>query len=109
MFDFEGREEASYDEVAICISTVVGALSKVTWRLSTENDADTAHTAHTTVQEISLAQTYARRCLPVSTTCLANDVVAVEYFTTSVMFTSKYRFFPVLPSCASTHNEQSWS
>lgn len=29
MFDFGGREEASYDEVAICISTVVGALSKV--------------------------------------------------------------------------------
>lgn len=30
MFDFEGRAEASYDEVAICLSTVVGALSKVT-------------------------------------------------------------------------------
>lgn len=29
MFDFEGREEASYDEVAICILTVVGAMSKV--------------------------------------------------------------------------------
>eukprot|EP00752_Nemacystus_decipiens_P005147 g4670.t1 len=29
MFDFEGRGEVSYDELAICISTVVGALSKV--------------------------------------------------------------------------------
>ncbi|CAM9494157.1 unnamed protein product, partial [Ectocarpus fasciculatus] len=29
MFDFEGRQEVSYDELAICISTVVGALSKV--------------------------------------------------------------------------------
>lgn len=29
MFDFGEREEASYDEVAICISTVVAALSKV--------------------------------------------------------------------------------
>ena len=29
MFDFEGRGEISYDEVAICISTVVGAFSKV--------------------------------------------------------------------------------
>lgn len=29
MFDFEGRREVSYDELAICISTVVGALSKV--------------------------------------------------------------------------------
>lgn len=30
MLDFEGREEISYDELAICISTVIGALSKVT-------------------------------------------------------------------------------
>ena len=29
MFDFEGRGEVSYDELAICISTVIGALSKV--------------------------------------------------------------------------------
>lgn len=29
MFDFEGRGEISYDELAICISTAVGALSKV--------------------------------------------------------------------------------
>ncbi len=29
MFDFEGRGEISYDELAICISTVIGALSKV--------------------------------------------------------------------------------
>lgn len=28
MFDFEGRGEVSYDELAISISTVVGALSK---------------------------------------------------------------------------------
>lgn len=28
MFDFRGRQEASYDEVAIFISTIVGALSK---------------------------------------------------------------------------------
>ncbi|CAM9538255.1 unnamed protein product [Ascophyllum nodosum] len=32
MFDFEGRGEISYDEVAICISTVVGAFSKVSSR-----------------------------------------------------------------------------
>lgn len=31
MLDFEGREEVSYDELAICISTVIGALSKVTF------------------------------------------------------------------------------
>lgn len=37
MFDFEGREEASYDEVAICISTIVGALSKVTCCLCIES------------------------------------------------------------------------
>lgn len=29
MLDFEGREEVSYDELAICISTVIGGLSKV--------------------------------------------------------------------------------
>lgn len=34
MLDFGGRGEASYDEVAICISTVVGALPKVLYPIA---------------------------------------------------------------------------
>lgn len=38
MLDFEGREEVSYDELAICISTVIGALSKVIFHATEENE-----------------------------------------------------------------------